>query len=238
LNTVGGDLDLIDLPDLTTTSGLDTVDSVGGTLRLRRLDNVNNAAEAGGQQDLSFAQLTTVGSLEVEAMGGLEDLAGLQTLTTATSSVFILSNPRLTSLFGLQGLTSVGRKVAINDNPELVLAYFDDNNLDRAEDFDNGNGVNNEPDDPDNVFEAGIVNLTTLGSPVDDNGVTIGGSTGVLEMKNNPNLDQEDFQQEIVDDLLNNYEGLIFFCGNSGSADITDEELRLTSLATCPVAGG
>jgi hypothetical protein len=238
LNTVGGDLDLIDLPDLVSTNGLDSVDSVGGTLRLRRLDNVNNAAQAGDQQDLSFAQLTTVGSLEIQSMGGLEDLAGLQTLTTATSSILILNNPRLKTLFGLQGLTSVGRKVAINDNPELELAFFDDDNLDREEDINNNNGVNNEPEDPDNVFEAGIVNLTTLGSPVDDNGVTIGGSTGVLEMKNNPNLDQADFQQEIVEDLLNNYEGLVFFCGNNGSDDSTDEDLRLTSLTVCPVAGG
>lgn len=233
LNTVGADLDLIDLPAVETTSALDSLDSVTGTLRLRRLDNVDNDAEAGGEQGLSFAQLNTVGSIEVSQMNGLADLAGLQALSTVTDAVLVLANPNLETLFGLQGLTSVGRKLAINDNPVLELAFFDDDNQDRVKDFDNNNGVNNEPEDPDNIFESGIVALTTLGSPVNDGAVIIGGSTGVIELRNNPLLDETDFFDEVVEDLINNYEGLVLFCGNGTPIGADDPAKRLTASVDC-----
>ena len=237
LNSVGGDLDIIDVPALDSTSDLDSLDSVGGSLRLRRLNNINNKAEAGGEQGLSFAQLGSVGSLELFAMGGLEDLAGLQSLTTVTGSLLILNNPRLQSLFGLQGLTTVGRKLSINDNPELELIFFDDDNGDREPDIDDNDGVV-EAEDKDNSFESGLVALTTFGEPVDDDGVIIGGSTGVIELRNNPKLDEPDFLQEIVDDLINDYEGLLFFCGNDGSTNVVDADLRLTGFEVCPVGAG
>ena len=237
LNTVGGDLDIIDVPKLDSTNDLDSLDTVTGSIRLRRLDNINNKAEAGGEQGLSFAQLGTVGSIEIGEMGGLEDLAGLQALTTVTGSLLILNNPRLISLFGLQGLTTVGRKLAINGNPELELIFFDDDNADREDDINDNDGVV-EADDKDNSFESGIVALTTFGAPVDDGGVTIGGSTGVIELRNNPKLDEPAFLEEIVDDLINDYEGLLLFCGNTGSTDVVDAELRLTGFTTCPVGTG
>lgn len=237
LNTVGADLDLIDLPQLENTNALNSLDSVVGTLRLRRLNNITNQAQVGGQQDLSFNSLTSVGSIEITEMNGLQDLAGLQSLATASGSVLIGRNPSLKTLFGLQGLTFVGRKLAINDNPVLKLAFFDDDNLDREEDVQDNNGVV-DANDPDGTFEAGLVNLVTVGEPVQDNGVTIGGSTGVIELRNNPLLDQAEFIDELVEDVISNYRGLLFFCGNDGSDDVVDNAKRLKSFSVCPTGGG
>ena len=236
LNVVQGDLDVIDCPAIENTAGLNQLDSVGGTLRLRRLDTVTNKAELNGTQELTFNQLGSVGSLEILEMADLEDLAGLQSLTVATGTVTIAGNPKLQTLFGLQGLTSIGRKLSILDNPELELAFFDDDNQDRVPDFDNANGVNNEPEDPDNIFESGLLDsLDTIGEPEIDSGVVIGGTTGVVELRNNPKLDEQDFFNEFVDSL-SNYQGLFFLCGNDGSVDAVDAEARLTSFAVCPAA--
>ena len=237
LDTVGGDLEIIDCNGLQSTSGLDDLDSVGGTLRLRRLNNITNQAQLNGNQDLSFAALTQVGGLELTQMNNLEDLAGFDTLTTVEGTLTLQKNLKLETLFGLQGLTNIGRKIAILDNPVLALAFFDDDNLDRVEDFDNQNGVNNEPEDPDNVFEAGLIGNRggvkfVLGDPEIDNGVVIGGQRGIVEVRNNPNLDQEDFLDEFVGEL-DDFEGLQLFCGNDGSDDVVDEAARFTSTVDC-----
>ena len=236
LNTVQGDLDVIDCPALQNTIGLNQLDTVQGTLSLRRLDTITNKAELNGTQELTFNQLANVGSLEIVEMGDLEDLAGLQNLSTVRGTLTVAGNPKLQTLFGLQGLTSIGRKLSIIDNPELELAFFDDDNQDRVPDFDNGNGINNEPEDPDNIFESGLLDsLDTIGDPEVDGNTVIGGRTGVVELRNNPKLDEQDFFDEFVDSL-NNYEGLFFLCGNIGSVDAVDADGRLTSFAVCPAA--
>lgn len=232
LNVVQGDLDVIDCPAIENTAGLNQLDSVGGTLRLRRLDTVTNQARLGGQQELTFNQLTTVGSLEILEMADLEDLAGLQTLTVATGTITIAGNPKLKTLFGFQGLTTIGRKLSILDNPELELAFFDDDDQDREED----KNVAQNDDVEDDVFESGLLDsLDTIGEPELDSGVVIGGRTGIVELRNNPKLDEQDFFNEFVDSLTN-YQGLFFLCGNIGSVDAVDAEARLTSFAVCPGA--
>ena len=77
-----------------------------------------------------------------------------------------------------------------------------------------------------------------MGEPVQDNGVTIGGSTGVIELRNNPLLDQAEFIDELVEDVISNYRGLLFFCGNDGSDDVVDNAKRLKSFSVCPTGGG
>ena len=233
LATVGGDLDLIDLPKPTTTNPLDTLGAVGGTLRLRRLDAIVNEAEAGGDQGLSFAGLNTVGSLEINQMNELEDLLGLQSLNTVTGSVLIINNERLETLAGLQGLTTIGRRLAINDNPLLALFEFDDDDGDRQPDVDDGDGID-EAEDDDDILEQGLLALNTLGEPVFDDGVLIGGSSGVIELRNNTVLDEAAFIEDVVGDIPG-YDGLLFFCGNEGSVDIVDADDRLTGFTTCPV---
>jgi|GEM_PF-1636224 len=234
LNTVGGDLDIIDCDALEETNGLNQLDEVGGTLRLRRLDSIENDAQLNGVQDLTLNQLQRVGGLEVAQMDLLEDLAGLQSLTEVRGTLLLSANPRLTTLFGLQGITRIGRKLSIIDNPELTLAFFDDDNQDRVPDFDDNDGVNNEPEDPDGTFESGLIDaLATIGEPIIENGVLIGGQTGIIELRNNPALDEADFLDEVTP---NNYEGLFFLCGNDGSVDLVDADQRLTSFAACPGA--
>ena len=169
-------------------------------------------------------------------MGDLEDLAGLETLERVNWTITISANPKLETLFGLQGLVFIGRKLSIIDNPNLELAFFDDDNQDREPDFDNQNGINNEPEDPDATPESGLLEtLTTIGEPEIEDGNVIGGTTGVIEIRNNPKLDEEDFFDEFVD-KLDDYEGLFFLCGNDGSVDLIDNDERLTSFAECPAA--
>jgi hypothetical protein len=232
LNTVGGDLDIIDCDAIQNTNGLNQLDAVDGTLRLRRLNTITNQARAGGLQELSFSQLVRVGGLDIAEMDDLEDLAGLQSLEEVAGAVSIARNRKLTTLFGLQGLTRIGRKLSLVDNPELELAFFDDDNQDREPDVNNDiDGI--QADDPDGTFESGLLEtLATIGEPIIENGVLIGGQTGVVELRNNPLLVEEEFFDEFID-RLDNYEGLIFFCGNDGSVDRVDADLRLTSFAAC-----
>jgi hypothetical protein len=244
LRSVAGDLELIDCPALEATRGLDALETIGGDLRLRRLDAVTNEARAGGRQDLGFASLVQVGGLEITAMGDLEDLAGLQTLTrigfdasgaaVGGGALRIESNPRLVTLFGLQGLTRVGRTLALVNNESLVSFGFDDDNQDRTADVDNGNGIPGEADDPDAVVESGFVaGFTELGAPGRDGDVRIGGATGVVELRDNPRLDQDAFVDAVVGNLVD-FNGFLVLCGNEGSADDADDDPRTILRAVCP----
>jgi hypothetical protein len=234
LTAVGGDLEVIDCGALEETRGLDQLEVVGGTLRLRRLGSIENDAQLGGAQDLSFAQLDVVGGLEVSQMPLLEDLAGLQTLTEVRGTLSLSSNPRLRTLFGLQGLTRIGRKLSIVDHPDLELPFFDDDNQDRVPDVNDNDGVNDEPTDPDGTFEAGLIDgLQTIGEPVIEDDTPIGGQTGIIELRNNPQLDEADFLVEVTPP---DYEGFFLLCGNEGSEDRVSAVERLTSFEVCPDA--
>jgi hypothetical protein len=180
---------------------------------------------------LRLDALTTVNNIEILEMQGLEDLAGLEGVAVVQGSLTIGGNPNLKTLFGLQGLTSIGRKLSIIDNPELELAFFDDDDLDRDED----RNVNQNDDVEDTVFEAGLLDtLLTIGEPEEDAGVVIGGRTGIVELRNNPKLDEADFFTEL--DVFEDYIGLSLLCGNLGSVDAIDADGRLTSFAVCPAA--
>jgi len=234
LTEVGGDLDIIDCPAVLDTIGLNNLTTVGGTLRLRRLDSLVNEVVAGGNGDqgLTLNSLTTVNNIEILEMQGLDDLAGLEGIPAVQGTLTIAGNPNLKTLFGLQGLTSIGRKLSIIDNPELELAFFDDDDLDRDED----KNVAQNDDVEDDIFEAGLLTtLLTIGEPEVDSGVVIGGRTGIIELRNNPLLDEAAVVDLFIEEL-NNYEGLLFFCGNVGSVDAVDAEARLTSFAVCPGA--
>jgi hypothetical protein len=247
LRTVGGDLELIDCDAVANTTGLNALGSVRGDLRLRRLNSVTNQARAGGTQELTFNALVEVGGLEITGMNDIEDLAGLESLDRigfdaadnliGGGALVLDGNPKLETLFGLQGLTKIGRKISILNNPELTKFGFDDDNQDREQDIDNANGINNEANDPDAVFESGFVEtFKVVGAPVQDGVVLIGGQTGVIELRNNPRLDEGDFINNVVDNL-DNFEGFTFFCGNDGSADDDDDDPRTFAQATCPQEG-
>lgn len=244
LTSVGGDLELIDCGALDDTNGLGALTDVGGDLRLRRLDSLTNEARAGGAKDLSFPSLVQVGGLEITAMDDLEDLAGLESLArvgvddagslTGGGALVIAGNRRLATLFGLQGLVQVGRKLSIVGNERLTEFSFDDDDGDREPDS-NKNGIVGDVDDADAVFEAGFVDaFTALGAPREENGVPIGGSDGVVEVRNNPQLDQADFIELVVRNLDNLADTLLIFCGNDGSTEDEDDRDETVFSAVCP----
>jgi hypothetical protein len=244
LASVDGDLEVIDCGALNDTNGLGSLTVVGGDLRLRRLDNLTNEARAGGAQDLSLPSLVQVGGLEITEMGDLEDLAGLQSLArigvdeagnlTGGGALIVAGNPRLETLFGLQGLVQVGRKLSIVGNERLAEFSFDDDDGDREPDS-NKNGIAGDADDADDGFEAGFVAaFTALGAPRQEDGVAIGGSDGVVEVRNNPQLDQDDFLDVVIDNLDNRDDTLLIFCGNEGSVDDDDDRDETVFSAVCP----
>jgi hypothetical protein len=250
LDTVGGDLDIIDCPAIENTLGMNDLNTVGGTLRIRRLTTITNEAQADGEQDLTFNQLTAVGSLEVTEMENIEDLAGLNTLVevgivggvaSGGGALTIVNNPRLETLFGLQGITTIRRKISVVNNPLLSRFAFDDDDQNRELDEDVGD-VDNSDDDN----ESGIVNLRTLGEGLDEDGAA--GATGVVEFRDNPNIRQvtaEDPDRNGQDDpgilqqlvaLLVGYEGLVLLCGNEDSVIDDDATDRIFLFETCGAA--
>ena len=243
LNVVNGDLEIIDCESITDTVGLNQLDRVDGSLVLRRLDGISNEARDGGAQELSFNQLDNVGNLEISQMGDIEDLAGLQWLVLVKGTLSLNDNPKLKSLFGLQNIATIGRKLSIVGHPVLNLVFFDDDDQDREVDVDDadvGNGTN-DVEDSDDTSESGLGAvsiagqeriLTDIGEPEILDGLLIGGQTGVIELRDNPLLDEAAFIDEVVDGL-DAYAGLLFLCGNEGSVDANLVDERLISFAVC-----
>ena len=225
LTTVTDDVRIIDATNLQNTLGLSQLQTVGGSLVLRRLPQITNEAVAGGANELNFAVLTTVGgSLELTGMDGLQDLAGLDALASIGESLIIENNAGLTTLFGLQSLASIGEKLRLVNNPLLHRLRFDDDNLDREVDIA----------DPDATFEAGLVALLELGSPVFDGDILIGGSTGVAEVRNNAALSEGELEA-VLANFTQAYEGFLLVCGNVDSTDDNnDPDNRVFATAVCP----
>ena len=235
---VGGDLDLIDCPSISDTSGLNNLTDVLGKLTLRRLDGVSNDAEVNGVNDLTFNELANVGSIEITELNGIEDLAGLESLSVVDDTIAINANPNLITLFGLQGLTVIGRKLTLSDNPELTTPFFDDDNNDRVADFGGVDANNpNEPDDPDGIDESGLFNvdrggsLASIGDPLNDGDVPLGGQRGVIELRNNVQLDEAAFLEGVRDGI--DFGGSTLTCGNSGTVDLIDADEREFTFAAC-----
>ncbi|MDP2339647.1 MAG: hypothetical protein Q8O67_01705 [Deltaproteobacteria bacterium] len=244
LNIVGGDLEILDCANVNNTAGLNQLDDVDGKLTLRRLNSISNdngeeGGAGGGANDLTFNQLVAVGSIEVTQMNDIQDLAGLENLAVVDDTISINANPNLETLFGLQGLVRIGRKLTISDNPLLTTAFFDDDNLDRVVDFDDDDGVANEATDPDGVDEAGLVSegrtglLLSIGDPLAQEADELGGQRGIIELRNNPLLDEADFLLGVRDGLQDVYEGSTLTCGNEGTIDLIDEEAKEFAFAAC-----
>jgi len=184
--------------------------------------------------------LNQVGGLEITQMPDLEDLNGLQGLSIVEGTLAINANPKLKTLFGLQGIVTIGRKLSFVDNPELELAFFDDDDQDREVDVtDATDGINEldfdqTPESGIGAFSVGgqVKVLEEIGDPLDDGqGTVVGGQTGVVELRNNPKLSDEEFLDEVMGGL--GFVGLFFLCGNDGTVDANDAELRLVSFAVC-----
>ncbi len=239
INAVGGDLEIIDCETVNNTAGLNNLNNVDGKLTLRRLNSISNVNQLAGANDLNFDLLASVGSIEITQMNDLNDLAGLETLTTVDDTISINANPNLITLFGLQGITRIGRKLTIADNPLLTTPFFDDDDQDRVVDFDDNDGNAGEPEDPDGTDESGLVSegrtgaLLSIGDPLAQDEDELGGQRGVIELRNNPLLDEPAFLTAVRDGLQDNYEGLTLTCGNEGSVDLIDAVARTFAAASC-----
>ncbi|MEM1127356.1 MAG: hypothetical protein AAGI71_11945, partial [Bacteroidota bacterium] len=99
--------------DITDVSGLSTLTTVGGSLRvinnpvLSTLDGLDN--------------LTSVASfVDISVNASLQNIQGLQSLTTIGSILQIEDHPVLTSLSGLENLTSIGGFLDLVRNDALT----------------------------------------------------------------------------------------------------------------------
>ena len=238
LADIGGDLEILDTETIIDTNGLNQLQDVDGKITLRRLDSISNVAESGGANGLSFDSLAEVGSIEITQMNDIADLAGIETLTTIEDTLSINANPKLKTLFGLQGIAFIGRKLSITDNPVLDTPFFDDDDGDRELDIDDGDGVV-EAVDPDGDEESGLVSvnrtglLQRIGEPLADDATELGGQRGVIELRNNPQLDEAAFLGDVRDGLGFNFEGLTLTCGNEGTVDLIDEVAKEFAFAEC-----
>jgi hypothetical protein len=102
---------------LSSLSGLDALENVGGDLTIADNDSLVNLS--------GLNTLTTIeGSLAISGNERLEDLTGINNLNHIGGGLFIgqfsqYSNPSLTSLDGLGNLSTVGASLRINSNPSL-----------------------------------------------------------------------------------------------------------------------
>ena len=100
VQTIGGDLLIVNCDSLEDLSGLNNLTFVGGNLRidadssLTSLSGLNNLSSTGGNMFIANNQL-------------LENLSGLQTLDSIGGSLWIGDNNSIEDLSGLNNLTSV-----------------------------------------------------------------------------------------------------------------------------------
>jgi hypothetical protein len=207
INNQTGDLIVADNEALTDISGLNSLQRVGNDFLLARNPSVDN---------LELASLGQVGgTFEVTGMNGLEDMqpvaTGTQALVVVGDTLRVRGNANLLSLKGLEAVTNIGLALSIVDNPKLETVLID---------LGAGDVVD--------VGDEGLVLLATVGNVnFDEDAPT--GDRGVIEVQNNPQLDEDQINDLIQD--LDGFEGnggFIVACGNNN-------QLLNGSLATCDV---
>jgi len=111
LTHVGGRLNLQVNHVLTSLSGLEDLESVGGNvyINLTQLQNLDG-----------LRSLQTVGDdFVLDGNASLENVDGLAALTSVGRDLYIFENPQLTDLDGLTALTTVGRDLRLLSNTGL-----------------------------------------------------------------------------------------------------------------------
>ena len=96
-------------PNLTSLSGLETLERIGGRLQIR---NMSVLPDLRGLRSLRSVRVLTVDNTTVTSLEGAEQLQEVEVLT-------IRDNRQLTSLRGLEGLCRITGGVNIFDNRQL-----------------------------------------------------------------------------------------------------------------------
>jgi len=107
VNSIGGNLSLIDNDNLTNLSGLNNLSSIGGGIFINYNDELVNLS---GLENITVLDGSlTIGSYSVYLNGGNDNLVNFIGLDNLTSigSLQIFSNPSLSSLNGLENLTTI-----------------------------------------------------------------------------------------------------------------------------------
>lgn len=139
LRSVGGNA-AISVDNLTSLSGLDGLQTVGGTLNLTLTTQIPNLEPLASLTSLGglsfsgygntnvtslsvFSQITSLNQgLYISGAAGLVSLTGLENLGSVTGQLHITGNSNLTSINNLSGLSLSGvTELKINNNTNLVL---------------------------------------------------------------------------------------------------------------------
>ncbi len=133
---MGGNVEIAGNYSLVSLSGLESLASIGKSLKLISDNNLENISDLENLQSIgSTIQLwhNNLNSLEgfegIDSIGGdliiydcnsIRDLNGLQNLKTVGGLVNIAENPELVNFEGLNSLRSTGAGLVINNNPNLT----------------------------------------------------------------------------------------------------------------------
>ena len=139
LTSINGNLDIgqYDISNLTSISGLNNLNSIGGHLNiswateLLTLEGLDNLSIIGRDLILhscfsltnieSLNSLTSVGQdVFILLNNSLTNLNGLENLTSIQYSLEIKWNDALTSLSGLENINSIGGNLVLKDNDALI----------------------------------------------------------------------------------------------------------------------
>lgn len=114
LTSVKGDLIIDNCPLLSSLVGLESITTIGGSLRIKDLDQLKSL------DGLNGAAIGSIGrNLTIRNDSLLEDLSALSGLHTIEGHLLVGSNPVLPNFEGLEYLTHIGKKVIIENHQSL-----------------------------------------------------------------------------------------------------------------------
>lgn len=222
LTSIGGNFKVWGNPALTSLTGLENLDYVGGDLQIGHLLNPNPILDnlmglegltiVGGTlfiyNNPSLINLTGLenldtigGQLRILRNDSLTDLTGLTNLTTIGHELIIgldvFGNHALTSLTGLENLTSIGGDLFIEDNSSLTSLM----------------GLNNLNNISGQIFIIGNEVLTSL------NGLDHLDENTISHLTVNWNISLSDCAIQSICEYLLSLNGSAYFIGNAAGCN-------------------
>ncbi len=220
LNFIGGNLIIGDLdygnPLLVNLSGLNNVTSVGGLIGITNNDALENLT--------GLDELTSIGeSLGITNNDALENLTGLDHITSIGGGINIRNNPLLINLTGMDQLTHIDGGMTIWYNPILV-------SLSGLENISSIEGSLTIRDNETLTDLSALDNLTTIGGGLgiyNNNALSsLIGLENVTSVGGGLSINEND---ELIN--LSGLEGLTFIGGHLQIGDrFTGNNPSLTSL--------
>jgi len=123
LNSVTGDIRILESPNLTSLTGLETITDFNGSIELQDLPVLNSID--------GLRNMRSIGdNLIIQECHALQNLVGLRNLLNISSNLSIINNNNLSSLTGLESLRRVDEKLTIRSNSRLSsITGIEDLNL-------------------------------------------------------------------------------------------------------------